>query len=139
MRQKIFKSAHIYMKDADFTIYAIFSFWDMVVFVLIIGKFSMNFQYKIDHNLQTVKIGNFIFYWFQHITHISWKFYHFWERKFRKFYFIIEYKIGHIVGIELQIVHSTNLLCQCVLVMSKEITNFWKGLETNVYHNFIVI
>ena len=47
------------MKDAKcaemneksvFPFFAIFIFWDMVVFVFKIGPFSVNFEYKIDHN-----------------------------------------------------------------------------------------
>ena len=47
------------MKDAECaetnekSVFATFSFRDMVDFVLKIGQFSMNFKYKIDHNSKT--------------------------------------------------------------------------------------
>ena len=53
-KKKTFKSGQIYSKDAqwaetDFPFFTIFSFWHMVVSVLRIGQFSVNFEYKIDH------------------------------------------------------------------------------------------
>ena len=45
------KCAQCWIKlKINFTILAIFSFWYMVVFVLKIGQFSINFEYKYDHN-----------------------------------------------------------------------------------------
>ena len=40
--------------------FPIFSFWDIVVFLLKINNFSINFGYKIDHNSKTIKYD----FWF---------------------------------------------------------------------------
>ena len=53
------------MKDAECARrikinYAIFIFWDMVVFVLRIGPLSVNFEYKIDHHSKN-KNRKFVF------------------------------------------------------------------------------
>ena len=53
------QSVHIYIKDAEcaetkeksmFPSLQFIFFWDMVIILLKIGPFSVNFKYKIDHN-----------------------------------------------------------------------------------------
>ena len=62
----------------NFLIFAILSFWDMVVFVLKIGHFRLIFSTK-STITQKIKFG--IFHSIQHYAHLSCKYSHFWGRE----------------------------------------------------------
>ena len=61
----------------NFRIFAILSFWDIIIFVLKVGNFRLIFS--ITQKIKIAKIWNIIFHSFQHIAHLSCKYGHFWR------------------------------------------------------------